>query len=113
MTGNDVRIHRANEGEGAGQDDQQQGGKAPRYVEGPGFEIAVRAGSIREMEMQVPGRPEGPQEPRRPERPDQDSHRHPSIEARLTGVESALHAVVDQLRRVEEKVDALSRRPAQ
>lgn len=110
MSGSEIRTFRADDGQPTEQDDQQQGGKAPKYVAGPGFEIAVRAGSVREMELRVPERNEGPQGPRRP---NDESHSHAALELRLSGVEQALHAVVDQLKRVEEKVDALSRRPAQ
>lgn len=76
-----------------------------RYVAGPGFELAIRATLARPLQVEIKGGGEDPK--KQPKAADQD-HRHETLEKRLDSIERALLMVVDQMKRIDEKLAALS-----
>lgn len=75
-----------------------------RYVAGPGFELAIRATLARPLEVEIKGSGEDPKKQRKAA--DHD-HRHETLEKRLDSIERALLMVVDQMKRIDEKLAAL------
>lgn len=76
-----------------------------RYVAGPGFELAIRATLARPLEVEIKG---GGEEPKKQPRAADHDHRHEMLEKRLDSIERALLMMVDQMKRIDEKLASLS-----